>query len=77
MVRRRRSPWAGFGLALITVAVVARTTPTGTLVNAELLRRGPAAPVDDLLADQRNALVQGLTDPARDQAIADARRLSR
>ncbi len=107
--------------------LVALTTPTGTLVNAELVRRGLAAPLvvgrdvrlqdqigaaqaeaaaseqglhawtgctirgrlatgdpvearrvlDDLLADQRNALVQGLTDPARDQAIADARRLSR
>lgn len=106
--------------------LVALTTADGTLVNAELVRRGLAAPLVvggdvrlqdeiraaqaeavaseqglhaatgctirgrlatgdraearavlvDLLADQRNALVQGLTDESRERALADARRLA-
>ena len=65
MAGRRRNPWAGFGVALVMVAVI--------VVGARLALR---VVLEDLLARERNALVQRLTPEARDQAIRDARRLA-
>ena len=92
MAGRRRNPWAGFGVALVMVAVIVvearlalRTPtpgpgrPTGCTIRGRLAAGDPAAArvvLEDLLARERNALVQRLTPEARDQAIRDARRLA-
>lgn len=52
---------------------------TGCTIGGRLASGDPdeaRAVLDDLLADERNALVQGLTAEARDRAIDEARRLA-
>ena len=60
---------AGVGLHAATGCTIGGRLASGDPVEA-------AAVLEDLLADERNPLVQGLTDDAYDAALRDARRLA-
>lgn len=60
---------SGVGLHAATGCTIGGRLASGDAAQAQ-------AVLDDLLADERNMLVQGLTPEARDRAIRDARRLA-